>query len=748
MSALARWCFQHRFTVIVAWLGLLAALAVISNTVKTSTDNSFLLPGTGSANAIQLLQRTVPAQAGDSDTIVWHVDHGSVRDPEVQARISAMLARVTRVPEVAAVASPYAPPAGSRGGGSGSGGQAAVSRDGRTAFATVNFTQQAGNLDKADITRVIDIAQAARAPGLAVELGGQAIQQSEQQPLSGASAIGIAAAAVILFIAFGSLFAMALPIVTAIAGVGSGLLLIAPLSHAVTMVDFAPILGALIGLGVGIDYALFIVTRYRRALLSGLRPLDAVAEAAATSGRAVVFAGGTVCIALLGILTLGVGFLDGLALAAAVTVVCTVAAASTLLPALLGVFGVRVISRRQLSRIWSTGSEPAERTSGAWVRWARTVQRRPVALAAVAAAVMLTLSIPVLHLRLGASDASNDPASSTSHQAYDLLADGFGPGFNGPLLVVAQTHSATDTRAVDRLTQALAGVPGVASVTSGGLQGGRPPASGRAQPPTAGVEVIQVTPTTSPEAKQTSDLIRTLRGEVIPRYTHGTTAQVYVGGETASFDDFAALTSAKLPLFLAAIVGLSFLLLMLAFRSLVIPATAAVMNLLAGAAAYGVLTAFFEWGWGTSAFGLGKAGPIEAFLPVVTLAILFGLSMDYQVFLVSRMTEEWSRTGQAARAVRVGQTETARVITAAASIMIAVFVAFVFMSERAVAEFGVGLAAAVALDAFVLRTVLVPAVMHLFGRANWWLPSWLDRRLPRLAVEPPATKADRLPTPV
>jgi RND superfamily putative drug exporter len=706
----------------------------MSQMVKTSYDNSFLLPGTDSSNAIQLLQRTVPAQAGDSDTIVWHVDHGSVRDRAVQARISAMLARVARAPEVAAVASPYVPPAGSRGGGSGSGGQAAISRDGRTAFATVNFTQRAGNLDKADITRVIGIAQGARAPGLAVELGGQAIQQSEQQPLSGASAIGIAAAAVILFIAFGSVFAMALPIVTAIAGVGSGLLLIAPLSHAVTMVDFAPILGALIGLGVGIDYALFIVTRYRRALLSGLRPPDAVAEAASTSGRAVVFAGGTVCIALLGILTLGVGFLDGLALAAAVTVVCTVVAASTLLPALLGVFGVRVISRRQLSRIWSEGPESPERTSGAWVRWARTVQRRPAALAAVATAVMLVLSIPVLHLRLGASDASNDPASSTSRQAYDLLADGFGPGFNGPLLVVAQARSAADIQAADRLTRALAGVPGVASVG--------------AQPPAAGVEVISVTPATSPEAKQTSDLIRTLRGEVIPRYTHGTTLRVYVGGETASFDDFAALTSDKLPLFLAAIVGLSFLLLMLAFRSLVIPATAAVMNLLAGAAAFGVLTAFFEWGWGTSAFGLGKSGPIEAFLPVVTLAILFGLSMDYQVFLVSRMTEEWARTGQAARSVRVGQTETARVITAAASIMIAVFVAFVFMSERAVAEFGVGLAAAVALDAFVLRTVLVPAGMHLFGRANWWLPRWLDRCLPRLAMEPPARRADRLPTPV
>ena len=371
--------------------------------------------------------------------------------------MSAALTRVSRVPEVAAVVSPYGAA------GTASNGAASISRDGRTAFATVDFTQQAGNLNSTDVSRVISIAEAARARGLTVQLGGQAIENSEQQPLSSASMIGVAAAAVILFVAFGSLFAMALPIVTALAGVGSGLMLIAPLSHAVTMVDFAPILAALIGLGVGIDYALFIVTRHRRGLLAGLPPAQAAAEAAGTSGRAVAFAGGTVCVALLGILTLGVDFLDGIALTAAVTVVCTVLAASTLLPALLRVLGMRVLSRRQRARLRAHGSQSPELAlaSGAWARWARTVQRRPAVLAAAATVVMLLLALPVLHLRLGSSDASNDPASTTSRQAYDLLADGFGPGFNGALLVVAQTGLAADTAALGRLAHGLASVPDV-----------------------------------------------------------------------------------------------------------------------------------------------------------------------------------------------------------------------------------------------------------------------------------------------
>jgi len=721
MSAIARWCYRHRFVVIAAWVVLLIGLGTLSQAVKSHYNNSFSLPGTGSTTAQQLLAKAVPAQAGDSDTIVWQVSHGTVRDPAVAARMSGMLRQVATMPEVAAVASPYGPR-----------GAAQVSRDGRTAYATVDFSRQANALAKADVTRVIDAAEAARAPGLNVQLGGQAIESTEQAPLSTSTTVGVLAAAVVLFIAFGSLLAMLLPLVTAIAGVGGGLMAITPLTHAMNVVDFAPILGALIGLGVGIDYALFIVTRHRRGLQAGLTPEEAAVQALDTSGRAVLFAGSTVCISLLGILVLGVGFLNGLAVASALTVVFTVLAAVTLLPALLGVFGMRVLSRRQRRGVRGAGSPPlaggspggsSPRELALWARWSGTVERRPAVLAIAAAAVMMVLAIPVLSLRLGSSDQGNDPSATTTRQAYDLLAEGFGPGFNGPLLLVAQTRSPADLAALRTLQASLPKVADVTSVTPLAASGG--------------TEVIQVTPATSPEAKATSDLITTLRNDTIPAAEHGTTLRVYVGGVTATFADFAAVVNAKLPWFILAIVGLSFLLLVVAFRSLLIPATAAVMNLLAAAAAFGVLTAFFQWGWGTNAFGLGQAGPVEAFLPVVTLAILFGLSMDYQVFLVSRMNEEWVGGRRNSVAVRTGQVETARVITAAATIMICVFLTFSFMGSRDVAEFGIGLAAAVALDAFILRTVLVPAAMHLFGDANWWLPRWLDRRLPHLAIEPP-----------
>ena len=710
MSAIARWCFRHRFMVIAAWVFVLVGLGTLSQAVKSDYNNSFSLPGTGSTTAQQLLAKAIPAQAGDSDTIVWQVSHGTVRDTTVTTRMSGVLKQIATMPEVAAVVSPYGP-----------NGAAQISRDGRTAYATVDFAKQANNLAKADITRVIDAAEAARAPGLNVQLGGQAIEQTEQTPLGVSSAVGVLAAAVVLFIAFGSLLAMLLPIVTAIAGVGGGLMAIAPLTHTMNVVDFAPILGALIGLGVGIDYALFIVTRHRRGLQAGLTPEQAAVKAIDTSGRAVLFAGSTVCIALLGILVLGVSFLNGLAVASALTVVFTVLAAVTLLPALLGVFGMRVLSPRQRRRL--AAPAPAPGAAGMWARWASTVQRRPAILAVAAAAVMLVLAIPLLSLRLGSSDQGNDPSSTTTRQAYDLLAGGFGPGFNGPLLLVAQTSSPADAAALRTLQ---AGLPAVADVTSV-----------RQIAATSGTEVIQVTPGTTPEAKATSDLISTLRNDTIPAAERGTTLRVYIGGVTATFADFATVVDGKLPWFILTIVGLSFLLLVVAFRSLLIPATAAVMNLLAAAASFGVLTAFFQWGWGTGAFGLGKAGPVEAFLPVVTLAILFGLSMDYQVFLVSRMNEEWVHGRRNSDAVRTGQVETARVITAAATIMICVFLTFSLLGQRDVAEFGIGLAAAVALDAFILRTVLVPAAMHLFGNANWWLPRRLDRRLPHLAIEPP-----------
>ena len=722
MSAIARWCFRHRFAVIAAWVLVLVGLGALSQAVKSDFNNSFSLPGTGSTTAQQLLAKAIPARAGDSDTIVWQVSNGTVRDATVTTRMSNVLTQIATMPEVAAVVSPYGPHGGAQ-----------ISRDGRTAYATIDFAKQANNLAKADITRVIDTAEAARAPGLSVQLGGQAIEQTEQTSLGVSSTVGVLAAAVVLFIAFGSMLAMLLPIVTAIAGVGGGLMAIAPLTHAINVVDFAPILGALIGLGVGIDYALFIVTRHRRGLQSGLTPEQAAVKAIDTSGRAVLFAGSTVCIALLGILVLGVSFLNGLAVASALTVVFTVLAAVTLLPALLGVFGMRVLSRRQRRRL--AAGAPAPGAAGMWARWASTVERRPAILAVAAAAVMLVLAIPVLSLRLGSSDQGNDPSSTTTRQAYDLLAGGFGPGFNGPLLLVAQTSSPADVAALRTLE---AGLPKVADVTSA-----------RQIAATTGTEVIQVTPGTSPEAKATSDLISTLRNDTIPAAEHSTTLRVYIGGVTATFADFATVVDAKLPWFILTIVGLSFLLLVVAFRSLLIPGTAAVMNLLAAAASFGVLTAFFQWGWGTDAFGLGTAGPVEAFLPVVTLAILFGLSMDYQVFLVSRMNEEWVHGRRNSDAVRTGQVETARVITAAATIMICVFLTFSFLGSRDVAEFGIGLAAAVALDAFILRTVLVPAAMHLFGTANWWLPRWLDRRLPHLAIEPPdpAGEPAHLPVP-
>jgi RND superfamily putative drug exporter len=712
MSAIARWCISHRFAVIAAWIIVLLGLSALAQAAKSDYNNSFSLPGTGSTTAQQLLARAVPAQSGDSDTIVWRVRAGTVRDPAVVARMSAVLNRISAFPEVASVTSPYGPA-----------GAGQISHDGRIAYATVGFARPAANLPNADVTPVIDAADAAREPGLEVQLGGQAIGNTERPAFSVTVVVGVLAAAVVLFIAFGSLLAMLLPVITAVAGVVSGLMGIVLLTHVVSVVDLAPTLGELIGLGVGIDYALFIVTRYRRGLEAGLSPRDAAVTAMDTSGRAVLFAGGTVCISVLGMLVLGFSFLNGLAIACALTVACTVLAALTLLPALLGVFGLRVLSRRQRRRLGAQlPASPASPAGGAWTRWADTVQRRPAVLAAAATIVMLVLAVPVLHLRLGITDQGTDPASSTTRQAYDLLADGFGPGFDAPLVLAAQPGSPAGAASLRALETRLPHVGGVASV--------------RTIAAASGTQVIQVTPRTSPQDPATSALISTLRGAAIPAAERGTTLRVYVGGVSATFADFSAAVGAKLPWFLLTIIGLSFLLLVVAFRSLLIPATTAVMNLLAAAASFGVLTAFFQWGWGTSAFGLGQASPVEAFLPVFTLAILFGLSTDYQVFLVSRMNEEWARSKDNGRAVRTGQAGTARVITAAATIMICVFVPFSLMGQIQVAEFGVGLAAAVALDAFILRTVLVPAVMHMFGNANWSLPGWLDRRLPHLAIEP------------
>ena len=713
MAVFARWCYRHRIVVVVAWLLILGGVIGADRTLGNAYSNSFTLPGTESAKALSLLSAALPKQSGDSDSIVWHVSSGTVNDPSVRTRVTALLQLVAKSRSVAAVRSPYAPA-----------GVTQISRDGTTAYATVLFTKLANQLPKADVEHVISLTKATGRPGLEVAIGGQAIESATMTPPSNSEFIGLVAAAIIILIAFGSLLGMALPLITAVVALGTAIFSIGLLSHLASVATIAPTLAALIGLGVGIDYALFIVTRHRDGLKAGLPPEEAAVRALNTAGRAVLFAGGTVCIALLGLLVLRMGFLNGLSISSAMTVLIAMVAAVTLLPALFGFMGMRLLSRRERRHLDDHGAQDGH-GSGFWARWSALVARRPVLLALAAAVLMLVLAGPYLSLRLGLSDAGNDVAGTTTRKAYDMLASGFGPGFNGPLVLVAtQSGSSADQAALLRVEGALGKQPGVVAVA---------PLPGK---PGAKVAVIELFPKTAPQDVKTSQLITHLRNDVIPPLERSTTLRVYVGGSTAIFDDFAAIIGSKLPLFIAVIVGLGFLLLLVAFRSLLVPATAAVMNLLAAGAAFGVLVVFFQWGWGATLLGLGKPGPIEAFLPVIMLAILFGLSMDYQVFLVSRMHEEWVHGGDNERAVTIGQATTGRVISAAAAIMICVFLAFVLGGERIIAEFGIGLAAAVFLDAAIIRTVLVPSLMHLFGRRNWWLPAVIDRHLPHLSVEP------------
>ena len=721
MASLARWCYRHRITVVVVWLVVLLSAVAMERVWGSAYSNTFTLPGTESSRALDLLGAALPKQAGDSDSIVWRVSNGSVTAPAVRTRMESLLKTVAASRSVAAVRDPYS-----------AGGAAQISQDGKTAYATVQFTKLAPALPKQDVRTIIDLVRATRTSGLQVEIGGQAIEQANQLSLSYSVAIGIVAAAIIILLAFGSLLGMALPLVAAAVALGTATLGIDLFSHLTSVAVIAPTLAALIGLGVGIDYALFIITRHRDGLRSGLSTEEAAVRALNTAGRAVLFAGGTVCIALLGMLVLRLSFLNGMAYAAAGTVVLTMATAVTLLPALLGFIGTRVLSRRERQRLTESGPEDGYQT-GFWPRWASFVSRRPSLLAVGAVLLIATLASPMLSLRLGLSDAGNDAAGTTTRKAYDLLAAGFGPGSNGPLLLVAQVGSAADGAALGGLAKTLQTVPGVAAVVP------------FRSLPGAKVAIVEVIPTTAPQDVRTSNLIKHLRSDVIPAAEKGNGLRVLVGGSTAIFGDFAAVITSKLPLFIGVIVGLGFLLLFVAFRSLLVPATAAVMNLFAAGASFGVVVAFFQWGWGSEALGLGRAGPVEAFLPVLMLALLFGLSMDYQVFLVSRMHEEWVHTRDNRHAVTLGQATTGRVITAAAGIMICVFGAFVFGGQRVIAEFGIGLAAAVFLDAFVLRTVLVPSLMHLFGKANWWLPRAVDRRMPHLSVEPVSDMEEAAP---
>jgi RND superfamily putative drug exporter len=722
MAGLARWCFRHRVVVLSIWLAVLLSVFGLERALGSSYSDSFSLPGAESTQAFNLIKAYLPDQSRDSGTVVWHSAAGAVTDPDVKTRMEALLSKIAAAPSVASVAGPYTAE-----------GAAQISKDGKTAYATVTLTGKSQSVSKQDILHLIDLTQAVSTAGLQVEIGGDAIEGATGVSLSSSAAIGLGAAAVIILIAFGSFFGMLLPLITAGFALGLTLLGIDLLSHGVAINSVSPTMAVVVGLGVGIDYALFIVTRYRQGLKEGLVTEEAAVRALNTAGRAVLFAGATVTVALLGLLILHVKLLDGLAYSTVFAVGLTMLAAVTLLPALLGFMGARLLSRRERRHLAVTG--PLEsHLRGFWARLGGYVSRRPAILAVSAGLVMVLLAVPFLSLRLGFSDAGNGSSSSTTRRAYDLLSQGFGPGFNGPLLLVAEMSSAADSAALQKLALTLESTPGVAAVEAYPYPEGSP------------LGVVQVIPTTSPQDARTSGLISLLRKGVIPAAEQGTSLNVLVGGSTAIADDFASVIRSKLPLFLAIIVSLGFVLLFVAFRSLIVPMTAAIMNLLSAAASFGVVVAIFQWGWGGALLGLGRSGPVEAFQPVLMLAVLFGLSMDYQVFLVSRMREEWVNTRDNRRAVIAGQAATGRIITAAAAIMICVFGAFIFGGQRVVAQFGVGLATAVFLDAFVLRTILVPALMHVLGRANWHLPRVIDRWLPHLAVEPaPVPQASSSP---
>jgi RND superfamily putative drug exporter len=727
MLKLARWSTTRRWWVVGGWILLIVLVNTIAQSAGTSYSNNFTLPNSDAQRAANLLQKSFPKQAGDPDTIVFRVSSGTVRDPAVRARMSSTFTRVAALPHVAGVVSPYV-------GNSGT----SISKNGRIAFATVLFDEKANLLPVSAAKRVVTVARAAQQSGLQVELGGQAIEGTQQEGFGLSTAVGLIAAIVVLLITFGSVVAMGLPILTALLGLGTGLGLIALFTHVVDTPDFSSELAAMIGLGVGIDYSLFILTRFREAY-AGTGPSagnvqESVVEAMDTAGRAVLFAGCTVVIALLGMMLLGVSFLYGVAMSASIGVLLVMFGSLTLLPALLTFAGPRLVRPGWRARRRSVDTQAAA-GAGAWLRWSQFVQSRPWAIALVSALVMLAIAAPATALRLGSSDASNDPTSFTTHRAYDLLAEGFGKGFNGPLLVVAQIPHAGDAAGLSQLRGAIAGTPNVVSVSPARLS------------PGGTVATLSVYPRSSPQEYATSQLVSRLRDKVIPPVAARTQSNVYVGGVTAGGVDFANTLGRKLPLFIGVVVLLSALLLMVVFRSLVIPLQAAVMNLLSIGASLGVIVAIFQWGWAQSLMGVSP-GPIESFIPVMLFAIVFGLSMDYEVFLVSRIHEQWTRSGDSEQAVGEGLALTGRVITAAAAIMVCVFLSFMLGNNRVIKEFGLSLASAVFLDALVVRCMLLPAVLSIIGARSWVIPTWLARILPRINIEgsaaslPPQTEAE------
>jgi RND superfamily putative drug exporter len=755
-ARLGRWCFRNRGKVAIGWLAALILAGVLVNAViGTAYSTEFALPEVESRQGFDILEEHFEGSAagGEGGTIVFRAEQG-VTDPEVQAAMTEFFEEASQIEGITLV-SPYSPE-----------GQQQIAAQGpeagKIAYAQIGISRETTLEEAGEISDQLRELMP-ETEGLQVELGGQIFAEFE---VPSSELLGIAFAIIVLILAFGSVLAMGLPIGIALAGIGLGTSLAGLLSNVLSIPDFSSTVAIMLGLGVGIDYALFIVTRYRENLHAGASIEEATVVAMDTAGRAVAFAASTVVISLLGMLLMNLSFITGIAVVCAVVVAITAIASLTLLPAMIGFAGERVevtrwrgliaalllavglvgiaISFQPLAIVGLSLAGVVIVASLAFAplrqevprrarkpihetvpyRWSRVIQRRPWLSAIAGTLLLLVLAFPYLDQRLAFSDEGNYPEDTTTRKAYDLLAAGFGPGFNGPLLLAAEVPEGTDPAQLEAVTQALAADTGVAFAT---------PAI--PNDPTAPTAVLwRVFPTTAPQDEETTELVLRLRDDVLPEATAGTDLDVAVSGGVAAAVDFSEYLTDRLPMFIGVVLALSFVLLMLVFRSLLVPLKAVIMNLLSLAAAFGVVTAIFQWGWGGELLGIEPA-PIEPFVPMMMFAIVFGLSMDYEVFLLSRIREEFVRTGDSRGSVADGLALTARVISAAAAIMVVVFGSFIGESDRLVKLFGVGLASAVLVDATIVRMLLVPATMELLGDANWWLPRWLDRLLPKISVE-------------
>jgi RND superfamily putative drug exporter len=710
LYAIGRFCSRHHWPTIAVWLVAAVALVLAGQAGDSKTNDNLTLPGTGSTEATELLEDNLPEQAFGSNPLVFQAGAGaSLTEPKYANAINQSVKRVNALHDVNSAINPLSPE-----------GAPFLSKDRSVAYVPVVLGVGPGQLTEAQAQAVLDAGEPAVAAGLKVSVGAY-VGQALSKPDTGISdAIGIAAAIVILLFAFGTATAMALPILSAILGLACALSIIRLLEHVVQVPSVASTLATMIGLGVGIDYALFIVTRHKLQLADGMELRESIARATATAGGAVVFAGFTVVIALCSLAFAGIPLVSTLGFTAAISVVIAVTAAATLLPAMLGALGPRINSLR----VQFGSTHPDDKKPHGWTKWAEGVAKRPWRSALAALAVLVVLAIPIFQLELGQNDISALPKSTTARQAYDGLTEGFGPGVNGPLLIANEFDSAAEAKQVlPALEKSIGATADVAEVSEPTLD------------EKGTVAVFTVISKSAPWADETVSLVENLREPVIPNALEATKANAYVGGQTAGYIDLATQIADKLPLMIAIVVGLSFIVLLLAFRSLLVPLKAAAMNLLSVAAAYGVLTAVFQLGWGSSLIGLDHPIPIVSFVPLLMFAILFGLSMDYEVFLLTQMREHYKQTGKADRAVIEGLANTGRVITSAAAIMVCVFTSFVLNGNPLVKEFGVGLAVAIAIDATLVRCLLVPAIMVLLDKRAWWLPKWMERWVPHISIE-------------